>query len=181
MTKNIKKSSYLSHSQLTSSSSISHSQTTKTLAFACHKETFYKNKATYEATRNGPRGLKIRKPSPCQSSTLARVVRWCRRETVDEPTKLEASKNVAGKRRKIWRLLKLHLQLNQGHGVDSRVAKAREALLKGKTQYSWSPSTNWLGLTHFYIENINYLLYKTSDPNEEVNCTKLSPLVSFPC
>ncbi len=32
----------------------------------------------------------------------------------------------------------------------------------------------------FYIENVNYLFYKTSYLNEEVNCTELSPQLVFP-
>ncbi len=54
----------------------------------------------------------------------------------------------------------------------------REALLKGKAQYSWPPCPNWFVSAYFYIENIIYLFYKTSYPNEEVNGTEHS--VSVP-
>ncbi len=40
---------------------------------------------------------------------------------------------------------------------------------------------NWIGLAHFNNETIICLSYKTSYPNEEVNCTKPPPLVGDPC
>jgi hypothetical protein len=55
----------------------------------------------------------------------------------------------------------------------------KEPLLKGKAQYS-SPCTNQFSSAIFYIVNI-ITFYKTSYPNEEVNCTKLSTSVSVTC
>jgi len=45
----------------------------------------------------------------------------------------------------------------------------REPLLKEKAQYNWPPCTNLFGSAAFDIANIFF--YKTSYPNEEVNCT----------
>jgi len=59
--------------------------------------------------------------------------------------------------------------------------KTREALLKGKVLYSWPICTNLFRSAPFYIENIIYILNKTSYLNEEVNCTEPSTSVSIPC
>ncbi len=56
-----------------------------------------------------------------------------------------------------------------------------ENLLKGKDQYSWPPCTNLFRSVPFYIENIINIFNKTSNLNEEVNCTEPSPSVSIPC
>jgi hypothetical protein len=56
----------------------------------------------------------------------------------------------------------------------------REPLLKGKDQYHWPPCSNQFGSAHFYIEIIIYLIYETSYPKEEVNCTEPFPSVSIP-
>ncbi len=61
------------------------------------------------------------------------------------------------------------------------VSLTREALPKGKAQYSWPPGTNRHESVHFCTEDIIYYLYLTTYPNEEVNCTEPSPLVSVPC
>jgi hypothetical protein len=57
---------------------------------------------------------------------------------------------------------------------------AREALLKGKAQYSGPPCPDYFRSAGFYIENIIYLCFKTSYLNEKVKCTEPSPPVSFP-
>ncbi len=62
----------------------------------------------------------------------------------------------------------------------SHVYLSKESLLKGKTQYGWSPCTNWFRLPAFYVINIFYLCYKTSYLYEEVNCTEPPPSVSIP-
>jgi hypothetical protein len=43
---------------------------------------------------------------------------------------------------------------------SQKMRSYREALLKGKAQYSWPPCTNYFGLAHFDIENIIYLYIK---------------------
>jgi len=48
---------------------------------------------------------------------------------------------------------------------------SREALLKGKTQYSWPPGTNYLRLAAFNIANNIFFYDKTNYIKEEVNCT----------
>jgi hypothetical protein len=53
-----------------------------------------------------------------------------------------------------------------------------ETLLKGKAQYSWPPCTNLFRPAPFYIENIIYIINKTSNLNEEVNRTEL-PLSQY--
>ncbi len=50
----------------------------------------------------------------------------------------------------------------------------REALLKGKVWYGWPPCINLFRWARFHIEDIIYILYKTSYLNEEVSCTTLS-------
>ncbi len=52
-------------------------------------------------------------------------------------------------------------------------------MLRGKAQYSWPLHTNLFRLAAFDTENIIYFFYKTSYPDEEVNHTEPSPLVSI--
>jgi hypothetical protein len=58
--------------------------------------------------------------------------------------------------------------------------RSQGSLTEGKVQYCWPPCTNLFTLAAFSIENFVYLFYKTSQLNEEVNCT-IPPLsVRFP-
>jgi len=59
---------------------------------------------------------------------------------------------------------------------------ARKPNWRGRHQYSWTPRTNKFRPTAFYIEDIIYLIFKTSYVSEEVNSTESSSLsVSVPC
>ncbi len=57
---------------------------------------------------------------------------------------------------------------------------SREALLKRKEKYSWSPCTNLFRSATFHTETIFFLFYKSTYVIEEVNRTDPSPLQGFP-
>ncbi len=70
--------------------------------------------------------------------------------------------------------------ISQESREEQKSAFKRELSLKGKAQYSSSPSTNLFRTPAFFIENIIYLFIKTSQLNEEVTGTEPSPSVSIP-
>ncbi len=54
---------------------------------------------------------------------------------------------------------------------SAKMGQNREALLKGKAQYSYLLVLTRLDQLLFNIENIIYFSYKTSNLKGEVNCT----------
>jgi hypothetical protein len=58
--------------------------------------------------------------------------------------------------------------------------KSREALLKGKDQWSWPPCSNEFRSTTFSTEKIFFDFYKTTYLNEEAKCTEPSFSVRDP-
>jgi hypothetical protein len=57
----------------------------------------------------------------------------------------------------------------------------KEVLLRGKTQYSRPPYTNYVRSASFCIKDITYVFYITNYLNKEVNCSEPSSSVSIPC
>jgi hypothetical protein len=61
--------------------------------------------------------------------------------------------------------------------IEKHWRRAKEFLLKGKDQYSLPPRPHKFRSAAFYTDQyFFFFFYKTTDPNEEVNCTEPSSL-----